>query len=191
VDIPESINIRETMHGHGAKGMAFYVYADTGDLGIRMEARRKDGRSPFIETWFLDALPNREFSSFAALREAALPLTDAEIEAQTTACYPLVKDAKPDSWGNRCRLCPRPLFDPGAARVKHDTWRVTIAYSWKDLDSLSLCHDHLATFEKDPKGLRAAIEAEVAERRARAKPFLDCLTPTEAAQAKTNEEPGR
>lgn len=166
MDIPETIKIKETMHGHGDKGMAFYGYADTSDLGIRMEARRKDGRSPFVETWFLDALPGREFPSFAALREAALPLTEEQIAAQTTALYPLIKEMSPDSCGNPCRLCPRPAsrLDADGKRIKFDTWRVDIAYSWKDLHSLSLCDAHMEQFADDPKRLRAAIEEEVRQR---------------------------
>lgn len=167
MDIPETINIKNTAHGHGAKGLAWYGYEDTAGLGVRMEARRKDGHSPFIETWFLDALPGREFASFGALREAALPLTPEEIEATTSAMYPLIKDVEPDSCGNRCRLCPRtPTLDGSGERVMHETWRVTLAYSWKDQHGLSLCDDHLARFETDPKGLRDAVEAEVAERKA-------------------------
>lgn len=168
MDIPESVNMRETLHGHGAKGMAIYGYEDAAGHGVRMEARRANGRSPFIETWFLDALPGREFKTFKELRDAALPLTVAEIEAATTGAYPLIKTLEPDPCGNRCRLCPRPPFDPEAPIVKHETWRITIAYSWKDLHSLSVCDAHMERFESDPKGLKEAIDAEVAERRARA-----------------------
>jgi len=169
MDIPEKIGVKNTAHGHGAKGLAWYGYEDTSGLGIRMEARRKDGRSPFVETWFLDALPGREFASFGDLREAALPLTPEEVEAATSAMYPLIKDVAPDTCGNRCRLCPRtPMFNAAGERDMHETWRVTLAYSWKDSHPLSLCADHLERFEKDPKGLRDAVEAEVAERRARA-----------------------
>lgn len=167
MNIPESIKIKETLHGHGTKGMALYGYEDTSGLGIRMEARRKDSRSPFIETWFLDALPNREFPSFAALREAALPLTDEQIEAQTSALYPLIKSVEPDSCGNRCRLCPRPPFVPGAPRQKYDTWSVMIAYSWKDEHYLSLCDSHLEQFQGDAKGLKDAIEEEIRVRMSR------------------------
>lgn len=169
MDIPESIKLRETLHGSGAKGMAIYGYADTGGLGVRMEARRKDGRSPFIETWFFDALPGREFASFKALRDAVLPLTPEQIAAETADKYPLIRDAEPDSCGNACRLCPRPAYVPGQERVKYDTWRVTLAYSWKDEHPVSLCDAHMEQFEADPKGLRAAIEQEVELRRQRAK----------------------
>ena len=170
MDIPERISIRETMHGHGAKGMAIYGYEDTGGLGIRMEARRENSRCAFVETWFLDALPDRSFSSFAELRTVALPMTDEQVHAATIGCYPLIRETRPDSCGNPCRLCPRPETTLGAngERIQHETWRVTIAYSWKDLHSLSVCDAHLEQFQDDPKGLRAAIEAEVQQRRARA-----------------------
>lgn len=170
MEIPTSIKLRNTLHGSGAKGMAVYGYEDTAGLGIRMEARRKDGRSPFIETWFLDALPGQEFKTFAELRAKALPLTDEQIAAETSDKYPLIKEAEPDSCGNACRFCPRTetLFNRSGERVKHDTWRVTLAYSWKNFTSLSLCDDHMSQYENDPKGLSAAVDAEVAARRARA-----------------------
>ena len=170
MNIPEKISIKNTLHGHGAKGMAFYGYEDTGGLGVRMEARRESGRHPFVERWYLDAMPGREFASFKELREAALPLTDEQIRAETADKYPLIKSMEPDSCGNRCRLCPRPerYTDANGERIKHDTWRITIAYSWKDEHPLSLCDDHLEQFQSDPKGLRAAIEAEVEVRRQRA-----------------------
>lgn len=174
MNIPEKIQIKNTLHGSGAKGMALYGYEDTAGLGVRMEARRKDGRSPFVETWFLDALPGQEFKSFAELRAKALPLTDEQIAAETRDKYPLIKDAGPDTCGNACRLCPRPSVVLGDAsltnpveRVKHDTWRVTLAYSWKDCTSASLCDTHMDQYESDPKGLSAALDAEVAARKAR------------------------
>ena len=171
MDIPANLTMRNTVHGSGAKRMAFYGYEDNAGLGVRMEARRKDGRSPFVETWFLDALPGREFASFKDLREAALPLTDVQIAAETADKYPLIRGVEPDSCSNRCRLCPRTeLAIDSATRApeKYDTWRVVLAYSWKDSHSLSLCDEHLEKFQNDAKGLRAAIEAEVEQRRARA-----------------------
>ena len=173
MNIPENVQMRNTLHGSGAKGMALYGYEDTAGLGVRMEARRKDGRSPFVETWFLDALPGQEFKSFAELRAKALPLTDEQIAAETLDKYPLIKDAGPDTCGNACRLCPRTgtLFNRSGERVKHDTWRVTLAYSWKDCTSLSLCDEHMNQYEADPKGLSAAVDAEVAARKARAEAY--------------------
>ena len=172
MNVPEEIKIRNTMHGSGAKGMAIYGYEDCHGLGIRMEARRKDGRSPFVETWFLDALPGHEFATFAELREKALPLTDEQIKAETADKYPLIAKMGPDSCGNACRLCPRPPYVPGP-RAHHETWSVQVAYSWKDCHSVSLCDTHMEQFgldgaTHDVKALVAALEAEVAERRARA-----------------------
>lgn len=109
----------------------------------------------------------RAAATFRALRDAALPLTDADIAAISDG-YPLIREVEPDSCGNRCRLCPRPPFVPGQGRVKYDTWRVTLAYSWKDFHSLSLCDEHFERYQGDAKGLRDAVEAEVAERRAKA-----------------------
>ena len=173
MELPESIQMKNTVHGHGGKGMAFYGYEDTAGLGVRMEARRKDGRSPFIETWTHDALPGREFQSYRALRDVVLPLTPEQIAAETADKYPLVRELEPDSCGNACRLCPRPPYVPGQERVKHDTWRATIAHAWNDLSGCSLCDAHMAQFgldgaTPDAKALVAALEAEVAERRAKA-----------------------
>jgi hypothetical protein len=168
MNLPESLEMRNTLHGHGAKGMAIYGYDDASGLGVRMEARRKDGRSPFIETWFFDALPGREFATYAALREAVLPMSEAQIRSETADKYPLIREAEPDPCGNPCRLCPRPPYVPGQDRQKHETWRVTLAYSWKDVHPCSLCDDHYKRFAEDPNGLRDALAAEVAERIARA-----------------------
>lgn len=187
MDIPDNISLRNTLHGSGARGMAFYGYADTSGLGVRMEARRKDGRSAFVETWFLDALPGREFKTFAELRAAALPLTDADVAAATVDAYPQIKDAEPDACGNACRLCPRTgsLFNRAGEREKHDTMRVTLMYSWKDGHSLSLCAQHFDRYRDDPKGLRDAVDADNAARRARRAAFLA------ASSSQREQEVGR
>lgn len=173
MNLPEAIEMREAFHGSGDKGMALYGYADAGGLGVRMEARRKSGRERFVETWTFDGLPERRFPTLEDLRAAVAPLTEADIIAQTSALYPRVKVVEPDTCGNACRLCPRPQPLRGDPRVKHDTWRVELAYSWKDVQGCSLCDAHLAQFgldgdKPDAKGLDAALKAEVAERMARA-----------------------
>ena len=167
MSLPKSISLRETMHGHGAKGMAFYGYEDTAGLGVQMEARRKDSRSPFVETWFHDALFEREFPTYGALHAAFRQLTPEQVQAEL-AKYPRWRETKPDTCGNPCRLCPRPPYTPGE-RVKHKTWRVAVAVGWRAItdQTCSLCDEHLAQFDGKPVELVAALEAEVAARRAR------------------------
>lgn len=166
--IPEDLDMRETAHGHGANGMAFYGYEDAAGLGVQMQARRENGRSRFVETWFHVALPERAFASLVELRAAVATLTDEQIAAEA-AKYPHFRSIKTDTCGNACRLCPRRPYKPGP-RIKHDTTRVSIAKCWRVAtdSSCSLCADHLKQFEGKPAELVAALEAEVAERKARA-----------------------
>jgi hypothetical protein len=166
MDIPEKFRIREVIHGHGAKGLAFYGYEDVLGLGVQMEARRGDRRSPFVETWWLAALPDVSFGTLAALRLAAAEITDEAVAAEA-AKYPFIRSAKPDECGNACRLCERPTTWPCP---KYDTTRVSIATNWRAAtdDFASLCADHMAQYQGDPSGLLAALSAEVAERKARA-----------------------
>ena len=173
MDLPISVSMRTVSHGHGAKGYAFYGYESVEAAGVRMEARRKDGRSPFIETWFYDGLPDRGFPSYAKLREAVLPLSEAEVEAATTGAYPQIKAVYRDTCGNRCRLCPR--TGPPDELSQPDTWRVELAFSWKDVTSLSLCDNHTEIFRPDPKGLSEAFWKDVAERKARGTVFRQSL----------------
>ncbi|QOT74857.1 hypothetical protein [Cupriavidus basilensis] len=165
MNIPDKLTLRETAHGHGANGMAFYGYEDTAGLGIQMEARRESGRSGFIETWFHEALPERKFATWAELSAAVAALTDEQVEAEA-AQYPRFRSIRPDTCGNACRLCPRPSYT--GERVKHDTWRVHVARGWRAVTDwrCSLCDTHLNQFDGKPAELIAALEAEAAERRA-------------------------
>ena len=166
--VPAQIKLRETAHGHGAKGMAFYDYEDAEGLGIQMQARRENGRSPFIETWFFEYLPDRRFETFAALASVLTEMTDEQIEAEASK-YPRFSRIEPDTCGNRCRLCPRPAYDPNVGRVKHETWRVQVAKGWRASTDwfCSLCDDHLAQFDGKPAELVEALKKEVEERKSR------------------------
>lgn len=165
--IPDNITMRETAHGHGAHGMAFYSYEDTAGLGVQMEERRESGRGAFIETWFHQALPERKFTTLADLSAAAAILTEEQIEAEA-AKYPFFRKIATDACGNACRLCPRPLYT--GERVKHDTWRVHVARGWRAVTDrqCSLCDAHFRQLNGKPAELLAALDAEVAERSARA-----------------------
>lgn len=83
--LPESLVMSELAHGHGAKGMAFYLYEDVDGLGVVSEARRESSRHRFIETYRFKWLPDHVFSGYAALRAAVEALTD-EAAALCTEC---------------------------------------------------------------------------------------------------------
>lgn len=168
MDLPTELTMRETMHGHGANGMAFYGYEDTAGLGVQMQARRGNSRCPFVETWFHTALPEREFPTYQEMREAVAQLTDEAIAAEA-ARHPHFRSVREDSCGNACRLCPRPPYRPGP-RIKHETWRLSVATNWRAVTdrTCSLCADHMAQFQAKPAELLTALEAEVEGRKARA-----------------------
>ena len=160
MDIPESFQLRERMHGHGSRGYFFYCYVDTSNLGIRREVRGSGATRTTEETWTLDALPDQVFPTLAALREAARPLTEADI-AVTMAAYPKITEIKPDTCGNFCCFCPK------VGLVNSKSTQVRIARTWADLDYAFLCEPHLAQYRDDPRGLCAALDAARAERKAR------------------------
>lgn len=171
MNIPDDdkITYRNVMRGHGANGYAVYVDADTLGLGIRVKHMRVD--HSWRSEWTLDALPQQRFATLGHLRAAAAALTDEQV-AQTMAKWPRITSIKPDVCGNRCQLCPwQPTLGRDGKRVIHDTMRVEIAYTWADVHSNSLCHEHTEQYRTDPPGLAAAFDAEVAERRARSEEF--------------------
>jgi hypothetical protein len=102
--IPPGLKIRNTMHGTGAHGMAFYVHEDTAGLGIVMTARRENSRSAFIETWRFRWLPDQVFSTIAELARALEPLTDEQIAAEKARWPRLgkVTDLIGKDWPNSC-----------------------------------------------------------------------------------------
>lgn len=167
-ELPEHLFMRETRHGTGDSGLAFYDYEDNAGLGVQMQARRERRGERFVETWFHQMLPGMTFTTYAAMCEAYAKLTPEDIAAEK-AMYPYIRELKKDSCGNACRLCPRPPYMPGS-RVLHDTWRVDVATGWRASDGhfASLCHVHKAQFGHDPAALLAALDAEVVARRARA-----------------------
>lgn len=171
--IPSHLTMRETAHGVGARGLAFYEYEDTAGLGVHIQARRESNRAAFVETWYHVALPERSFATLDELAAAVDALTDEQIAAEA-AKYPRYRSVKPDACGNPCRLCPRPTYT-GGPRVHHDTWRVAVARNWRPVNdsSCSLCNAHRAQFEGKPGELLAAIAAEATARKARASLRLD------------------
>lgn len=157
--LPEKLSLRETMHGHGAKGMAFYRYADK-EYGVHMEARRANSRERFIETFTWDYLPGQSFPTYAALCEAAKAVTADDIAAEK-AMYPYLRSSElvgDDDFANACRLCKGPGF-----LVIH------LAHNWQPVEDsyATLCKDH-QFLAQHPQALHEALLAEVAERRDRA-----------------------
>lgn len=80
--LPAKLSMNEIAHGTGDKGMAFYMYEDTQDLGVVMEARRECRKHGFVETFEFKWLPDQTFPSYAALCAAVDALTDEQIAAE-------------------------------------------------------------------------------------------------------------
>lgn len=157
--LPTELSLRETMHGHGAKGTALYRYADR-EHGVHLEARRATSRERFIETFTWDYLPGQTFSTYAALCEAAKGVTDADIAAEK-AMYPYVRKAEfvgNRTYSNKCRLCKEDGF-----LIVH------LATNWQPSEDryAELCNGHRFLAD-NPKALAEALDAEVAARKARA-----------------------
>lgn len=155
--IPNNVHFRIRMHGHGDKGMAIYEEEDVQGLGIMIKARRETAHAKWVETFYLKALPGREFSRYTDLVAAAAQVTDENAAAEA-AMYPYVRTVAPDRCGNRCRLCPPGPYVPGQGRVHHDTTRVTIATCWREAHdfSLSLCAEHAKQYLGNAADLLAA-----------------------------------
>lgn len=118
--LPPGLTIRNTQHGSGARGMAFYVHEDTAGLGVVMTARRESSRAAFIETWRFRWLPGGEFSTIAELARALEPMTDEQIAAEK-ARWPrlgIVRDLAGKNSPNRCM---RHLDRPAVIQAIVDT----------------------------------------------------------------------
>lgn len=101
---PPGLTIRNTQHGTGDRGMAFYVHEDTAGLGIVLTARREHSRAPFVETWRFRWLPDQVFSTVADLARALEQLTDEQIAAEKARWPRLgkVTDLTGKDWPNKC-----------------------------------------------------------------------------------------
>lgn len=154
--IPAEIQMRTETYGDGAKGMAFQIDNDTGGLGVSCEARRKDGRSPFVSTWRYRWLPDREFKTFGELREAVNALDDAAIEAEKQRWpQPYEIDREPSDTA-KCWL----------DGVVGSTF-VTVRSSWHEYESAPLCPSCEARAKADPRVVLQAVEARKAWVRSR------------------------
>lgn len=102
--LPPGLKLRNTAHGSGDRGMAFYNHEDTQGLGVVMQARRESHRAPFVETWRFRWLPDQVFSTFAELARALEPLTAEQIAAEKARWPRLTKvtDLAGKDWPNKC-----------------------------------------------------------------------------------------
>lgn len=150
--LPEKVTMREAMHGHGARGYAFYLNEDTLGLGVTQTVTLNPHRTVYGFDW----LPEREFKTYGELCVALRDVTDEQIAAEK-AKWPQVVTEREAS-DSPCRLCR----SPGKLQV-------TLQESPRPTDARigTLC-DACTPLAKDPPALLAAFEAEVAARRARA-----------------------
>ncbi|GJG92886.1 hypothetical protein [Cupriavidus pauculus] len=164
MNIPDDLTLYSTVHGHGANGLAFYRYADQDGFGVHLDARRESYGKPFVNSFWLEALPEQRFPTMPALQLAARDLTDDQV-ATERAKYPLIRSSRPVGerrHQNLCRLCPRSAGQPGAVIVH-------LARNWNPAVDryVELCDAH-GSLSDNPAALDAALEAELAERKARA-----------------------
>jgi len=146
MDIPETIKLKETMHGSGINGAVRYQHRND-EFGVQLDAYRPTRNGKWTQAWTSDHISGREFKSYAHLRDAVL-LLDAPPPAHPIniidARHPL-----PGSVG-RCYLC-RGAKGPW-------TWSVRFFFGWRstDVNDASSCDACLEETRRDPA---AAVEA--------------------------------
>jgi hypothetical protein len=102
--LPDKFTLKETAHGHGDRGMAFYTDEDTAGLGVVRDIRRESSRHPFVPTWRFKWLPDRVFNTSNELIRAVEALTDEDIAAEK-AKWPVLTsttDTSGKDWPNTC-----------------------------------------------------------------------------------------
>lgn len=150
--LPALVKMKSTMFGDGAKGMAFQTAEDVSGFGVICEARRKDRCSPFTEAWRYRWLPNRDFATYAELREAVNALDEEDIQREREA-WPKATEHAHDT-ANRCWLDG----GPGAMFI-------TVQTSWCEHDGAPLCAACAEQAKADPGVVVRAVakrEADVA-----------------------------
>lgn len=160
--LPENLKMKNTAHGHGAKGMAFYSYEDAEGLGVMVDARRKTGRDPFVETFRFRWLPGGEFASYRDLREGVAALTEEQVAAEKAKWPQLSRETveREASLGGKCwSHTDRPATHSGCIQRSWHEFDVSIAM---------LCEECAAASATDPGVIERASAkriADVAERR--------------------------
>jgi hypothetical protein len=117
---PPGLHLRNTIHGTGERGMAYYVHEDTAGLGIVMTARRESSRAPFVETWRFRWLPDQVFSTVAELARALEQLTDEQIAAEK-ARWPSLGTVRELAGTNSPNTCMRHRDRPAVIQAGVDT----------------------------------------------------------------------
>lgn len=102
--LPDNLAVKNTAHGTGAKGMAFYTYEDNAGLGVVMESRRQSRAHVFANKWRFRWLPDREFDTLHDLEAALVDLTEEQIAAEKAKWPELdsVTDVSGSDWPNKC-----------------------------------------------------------------------------------------
>lgn len=153
MDLPANPNMKNTAHGHGAKGMAFYSYEDAHGLDVMLDARRKTGREAFKETWRYRWLPGGEFATYEALRAAVAPLTAEQIAAEKAKWPQMIEPPEPsvESQSAKCWLHTD-------ARRTHHGW---VQASWHEYDCITalICEACATAAATDPAVIVRASEA--------------------------------
>lgn len=177
MQLPDKLNVRNTLHGNKGGGGYVYRYSDTEGLGVNVMIVKEKRGAPEVRRYSFDWLPNLDFPTYESLRAAVAQLSDERIAAEK-AKYPVIRSsekvdvqAHPGLYFNRCRLCP---FD-SAKRVP-EAFRLSLAVNPDAMNDwyFGLCDAHATRYAFKPVELLAALKNEVAERQASrdAKPRL-------------------
>ena len=141
MNLPKYIELKVTMFGDGAKGMAFQVSRNE-EYGVQCDASRKQHGAPWVDTWTSDYLPDREFKTFAELHAAVNAAGDLK------KLPAIVERVEPKGRGvARCWLCRGEW-----------THTVIVKTNWRAMgvERIPTCEADLERVKADPL---AAIEA--------------------------------
>lgn len=179
MDIPQVIEMREIMHGSGAKGRALYVYANA-EYGVYQRALRETRRHPFVETFELAALPGQVFKNFADLCAAAKAVTPEMVESER-AKWPRLVSLEPvdpaTAYQNRCRLCPFVARADLSHKVQNAAmWEGKVAIDGTGFSDwfFGVCDEH-KPLTRDPPALLRALQADVEARKAQGREALESM----------------
>lgn len=169
MQLPEKINVRNTLHGNKGGGGYVYRYSDTEGLGVNVTIVKEKRGAPEVRRYSFDWLPDLDFPTYESLRAAVAQLSDERIVAEK-AKYPVIRSSQAvkhkvvSGYVNRCRLCP---FD--SASAVPEAFRFSLAINPDAMNDwyFGLCDDHATQYAFKPVELLAALEAEVATRKAR------------------------
>lgn len=165
MDLPRTIPMPELLHGNGGPGNALYI---EGSHGVQRVTRCV--KHHWSTEWRHEQMPDHVFASLSDLAEAWALVTPEQADAERARWPQLLKDERVPlerQYSNACRLCPTP-------RAPEER-RVHIGMDWTGVHDhhAGLCGNHYAMHKDDLPGLLRALQAEIEERKARAKPLLE------------------